>query len=94
MIELIILALFIALQLGDFYTTCRVLRAGGIELNPLLVFLFGRIGVIPALVLYKGGCIAIGIWMYAHSQVEVMVLLSALYSWVVYHNFKQMKGGR
>ena len=87
MINYILLAIFIALQAGDFYTTYTILKTGkGHEANPLLAWVFDRIGYVLGLVLFKGLCIVIGFMLLPYWY--ALAFLDALYVWVVYNNYK------
>ncbi len=85
-----ILALFILLQYADGWTTYRILKRDGRELNPVLAKLFDQFGVFPSLIVIKGTCAAAGVWLYVDQQMEILLLLSAIYAWVVGHNFRQI----
>lgn len=86
-----LLTLFILLQYADGYTTWRILRKDGRELNPILAKLFDQFGWLPSLIVVKAIAIGAGIWLYVSQQAEVLVALDAIYAWVVWHNFRQMK---
>ena len=49
----ILLIFFALLQLGDIYTTYRILKNGGRELNPVMAELFKLFDVLPALLVVK-----------------------------------------
>jgi hypothetical protein len=93
MINYILLAVFIALQAGDFYTTYTILKNGkGREGNPILAWVFDRIGYTTGLVIFKGLCIAVGIYAVQFSNsFYIFVPVIALYTWVVWNNYKVLK---
>jgi hypothetical protein len=65
------LALCIALtllQAFDFYSTYVILnRPGGSEDNPVMAKLFAAVGMVPGLVLAKGGSVAFIWWAWYHN---------------------------
>lgn len=89
---LIILAiLLIALNAFDFYSTYKILRAGGNEINPIMNFLIKKLGLVLALVISKLlvlVCIALLVWL---EMVYLIAILVAIYIWVAVHNFREMK---
>jgi hypothetical protein len=90
MINYILLAVFIALQAGDFYTTYTILKNGkGYEANPILRWVFDRIGYVTGLTIFKGLAIAVGVYAAQFwNGYYVLVPAVALYAWVVYNNYK------
>ena len=48
-----LLFLFILLQIADSLTTVHILKQGGREANPVLAWLFDKVGMIPSLVVMK-----------------------------------------
>jgi hypothetical protein len=90
MINYILLAVFIALQAGDFYTTYTILKTGkGRELNPILVWVFNKIGYTAGLAIFKGIAIIAGVYAAQLSNgYYVLIPLIALYTWVIWNNYK------
>jgi hypothetical protein len=90
MINYILLAVFIALQAGDFYTTYTILKNGkGREGNPILAWVFDRIGYTTGLVIFKGLCVAVGVYAAQFwNGFYILVPCIALYTWVVWNNYK------
>ena len=89
--------LFIISQLADFYTTYRALNIPDVrEGNPLLRILMGKIGIVPALSVFKGFVIIfIGIilWYVDTLAVQIAVIVVSLgYGYAVYNNYKVWKG--
>lgn len=54
-----LLVLFVAIQLGDVWTTKRALELGGVEAVPLPRTLFERMGFWPTAILVKGAAIGV-----------------------------------
>ena len=90
MINYILLAIFIALQAGDFYTTYTILKnRTGREANPILRWVFEKIGFTAGLAIFKGLAVAVGVYAAQFwSGYYVLIPAVALYSWVVYNNYK------
>ena len=93
MINYILLAIFIALQCGDFYTTYTILKTGkGHEANPILAWVFNKIGYTAGLAIFKGIAIIAGVYAAQLSNgYYVLAPMVALYTWVVWNNFKVLK---
>lgn len=94
MINYILLAVFIALQAGDFYTTYTILKTGkGYEANPILKWVFDRIGFTVGLAIFKGLAVAVGVYAAQFwNGYYVLIPMVALYTWVVFNNFNVLKG--
>ena len=91
MINYILLAIFIALQAGDFYTTYTIIKTGkGHEANPILAWIFSKIGYSTGLAIVKGTAIVIGFLLLQYWY--ALAILDILYVWVVYNNFKVLRG--
>jgi hypothetical protein len=90
MINYILLAIFIALQAGDFYTTYNILKTGkGYEANPALAWVFSKIGYVTGLTIVKGMAVAVGIYAAQFwNGYYVLAPMTALYTWVVWNNYK------
>lgn len=85
------LALFIALallQFLDYHTTMTILSLGGKELNPIMRWLFDRLGMDQALV-FKGIAVLVFAAMF-YSDVVVLGVMVAVFSAVIAWNFSQM----
>ncbi|HCB48980.1 MAG TPA: hypothetical protein DEP47_05530 [Chloroflexi bacterium] len=82
--------LFTALQLGDIYTTHTALKQGGRELNPVLAYLFGKFGHMPVLVVSKVIAVSL-VYLYVLNVPIILGILSALYVYVVFNNYKQIR---
>ena len=84
---MITLAIFAALQACDIALTYRILAKGGRELNPVMAWLFARIGVVPGLIVSKAVIIGL-VGQYAPWQVTAG--LCVLYAVVVGNNLYQL----
>lgn len=61
MLNYILLAIFISLQIGDFYTTYTIIKTGkGHEANPILAWIFDKIGYANGLAIFKGFAVGVG----------------------------------
>ena len=94
-ISIIILAVFIGLQGLDTYTTWKLFqRPGTVENNKLMAWLIEKLGVLPALVLFKivvTAVLTFALWKYPYWQVQVMALgVCAAYLWAIVNNWKQI----
>lgn len=88
----------IVLQALDAWTTYRILSAGGRELNRLMAGLFRRIGLVPGLILTKGGLAAMiaGLHFYGAWSGYGVAILAGICAWyctIVLHNLRQMGEG-
>lgn len=82
--------LLIILNVFDFYSTYKILKAGGIEVNPAMNFLIKKLGLITALILSKLiVLVSIVILFYMEMQV-LMIVLGLFYLYVAINNFRQM----
>ncbi len=92
--SLFLLILLVALQVADAYLTWRVLAAGGRELNPVVRFLIGRLGLVPGLAVAKLTLTILSV-LFLFDQPLVLLGAVGLYVWVVDHNIKQLyRGGK
>lgn len=83
-------ALLMLLQLGDILTTNKILaKAGGVELNPVEAWcmkVLGSVWWVPKVLGVSAAgylCVYMLLW-YA------LLLVVALYCWVVWHNYQQL----
>ncbi len=89
--ELLLLTVYLLLQVGDFWTTTKVLSQGGTEANPVVAKAMEVLGTTEALVLLKGlGAIA-GVIIWYYDQTVMLALLTALYAYVVFDNYGQIQ---
>ena len=89
--ELLLLTVYLLLQVGDYWTTTKVLSQGGTEANPIVAKVMDIIGVKEALVLLKGFGVIAGFILWYLNQGVFLALLTALYGYVVYNNYRQIK---
>lgn len=88
MTVIIILA---ALQFLDAWTTLRVLKEGGRELNPIMRDLFDLLGVEMALIVKGIAVVAIGYACVDYHMEWLVWVLCVWYSLVVAWNIRQMR---
>lgn len=88
---LTLLIVFMILQVLDAWTTLRVLRAGGRELNALMASLMRAMGRERALIIMKVAGAAIGGALYWQHQQTALSILVFFYMIVVANNFLQMR---
>jgi hypothetical protein len=89
--------IFIALQYGDFWTTYNLIKTDkGHEGNPFMAWIFSKIGVIKGFAVVKFIVILlIGSIVYKNASIAINIFLVAanlFYSYVVYNNYKILKG--
>jgi hypothetical protein len=88
---LALLILVIALQIVDVVTTVIILRRGGRELNPVLNWLMGKVGVLNALLAVKAVLIAVLLIAYSAGfpgLVYGAVFLVVLYIGIAVNNLR------
>ena len=89
LLNYILLAIFIALQCGDFYTTYTIIKTGkGHEANPILATLMAKLDMAGVLAFFKLGAILIAVMLVDYWY--ALAVLDVLYIWVVYNNYKVM----
>ena len=87
-------AINIILQLADAYTTMRVIKQGGRELNPLLLWIAEKLkSVTNARWAWLGvKCAVAGALIYlCNGEVVPLLGLAAIQGFIVYRNWKQIK---
>lgn len=89
--ELLLLTVYLLLQVGDWWTTTKVLSQGGTEANPIVREVMSAIGVVPALVVVKSIGVIAGVLIWYADQSIFLVLLCCLYGYVVYKNYTHIK---
>ena len=91
----LILASFLScLIVADGVLTYEILRRGGRELNPVLRWLFEKIGVAEGIVLSRLVLLIIFIVAIQNSPVWLFVVFNIFYAFVVAHNAKQLMGDK
>jgi len=91
-----LLALLLGLQVGDAYTTVRVIQNGGREANPVLIWVAKVLANVTNspwawLVLKTIFVSCVGVFLYMNDAVVPLVLVDLGYIAVVIHNIKEMK---
>ena len=90
MLNYILLAIFIALQAGDFYTTYTIIKTGkGHEANPILATLMAKLDMAGVLAFFKLGAILIAVMLVDYWY--ALAALDILYIWVIWNNYKVLK---
>ncbi|OVE49466.1 DUF5658 family protein [Chromobacterium violaceum] len=88
-----LMGLCVVLQLLDVATTWHVIRRGiGREVNPLLIAVMARVGVLPALLLTKLALFAACWWL--RPPWPAYAILAAIYTAVLINNAKAIHQGR
>ena len=92
MIEYILFALFIILQIGDCWTTYQVLKLNkGTEANPVMAWLMSKLGVLQGLVIAK--LVVIALFSFVVNELwPILLLFNIIYGYIVYSNYKILKG--
>ena len=86
------LYLLFLLQFLDALSTIIALRKPSlVESNPLLAPLFKLFGVLPTMLVAKAILAGYLFYVQAWVPVQVLLLLSAGYAYVVYNNFKLIR---
>ena len=82
---------FVALQIADAVTTVKILIKGGRELNPVMRWIFDRLGAFNGLAITKAGIILLFYSVKDVMPIWAYVLMIGIYSYVVAHNLVQLK---
>ena len=86
------------LQLGDYWTTTKVIKRGGVETNPIVVRSMEIFGEQAGLILAKLWVVLLLSAMeycgYMDGQYAESMLwgMNVFYGWVVLHNYDVLKG--
>lgn len=84
-----------AFQLIDGWLTLRIIERGGVELNPLMAWLFKMFGDAPVLYAAKLAVIWFVLsgaflgWFESEGGVVLLAMLTVFYGWVVAYNYEQ-----
>ena len=84
-----LLFIFILFQIADCLTTVHILKQGGQEANPVLAWLFNKVGMIPSLVAMK--LLAIGAVTWAWNEwitLGVTLFYTGVVGWNSYQIWK------
>ena len=89
-----LLCIFVVTQIVDGWMTWKILRRGGVELNPVMAKLMDEIGDVPALAASKlAGAAFFGCLCFAYPADAQLALLMIVvivgYGFVIDHNFEQ-----
>jgi len=86
----ILFAIFVILQGLDFWTTYKCLTINkGHEGNPIVAFGISKIGLVPALTIYKLLAVVVG-W-FVKDVLIAIAILDVVYIYIIYSNYKIMK---
>jgi len=83
-----LLVILLALQLGDYISTLKAIKAGGTEANPVVRKLMGKFGLETGLGIAKVVGALVAFYLYYLEQPIVLGGLIALYFLVVANNFR------
>ena len=84
-----LLFLFILLQIADCLTTVHILKQGGREANPLLAWLFDKVGMIPSLVVMKLLAIGAVAWAWnIYATLAGIMIYICVIAWNSYQIWK------
>ena len=89
-INLILASFLCCLVVADGILTHEILARGGRELNPVLRWLFEKIGVVEGLVLSRSMLILVFIAAVESAPIWVFAVLNVVYAFVVAHNAQQL----
>lgn len=84
-------ALFAVLQIADALLTLRILSAGGVELNPVMRWVFRRVGVATGLATVKLLLLVLVFALLPWLPVWLLALACVFYGGVVAHNWIQVR---
>lgn len=77
------------LQIADAVFTVRILKNGGRELNPVMAWLFGRLGMVPALAATKAAFVVALFFLAPYAPVAAYAVIAILYAGIVAWNWRQ-----
>jgi hypothetical protein len=90
-VSYVLFVVFLMLIAADGWTTYRILRSGGRELNPVIKWLVERIGLLPALIVTR----AVGaglVWsLVLGGAWYVIAVLDLIFAYTVYNNVMVMR---
>jgi len=89
-INYVLFALFVLFQFLDFLTTYLCLKSNKEhEANPVVEFGISKIGLVPALAIYKSLAVIVG-W-FVKDVLIAIAILDVVYIYIIYSNYKIMK---
>jgi hypothetical protein len=86
-----LLIVFVVLQAFDAWTTIKVLRAGGRELNSVVAKVMAVLGRDRSMILLKFASIVTGGVLFWQNQTLALAALTVFYAVVVGNNLVQMR---
>ena len=90
MINYILLAIFVALQFGDAWTTINVIKENkGHEGNAVMAWIFEKIGVLQGFLVMK--VITVIAVYFIVPAWPALLVLNLVYGYVVYQNYRILK---
>lgn len=89
--HLTLFVVLVALQLGDIWTTRRLLAAGGRELNGWLARGFARFGALPVLAVGKSALL-LAMWL-AESP-DLLLVFNGWYAAICWRNWLELRAPR
>lgn len=93
-LEMILLTLLAALQLGDWLTTRAILAyPTGYEKNPVIKWLMDRVGIDAALAIKTAFVLGLG-YALTFTPWYLLAVLCAYYAWIVWGNWTVLRGLR
>lgn len=84
-------ALFATLQIADVMLTLRILARGGSELNPIMRWVFRRVGPVVGLATFKLALLVLVFVALPWVPVWLLVVMCAGYALIVGHNWIQAR---
>ena len=88
-LTLALFLLYAMLQVGDSYTTVRGLKIrGNYERNIVMRWLMEKIGVVPALVVFKGLMVGVLFYILDETPWQVLAGLDVMYVYIIYKNWR------
>lgn len=88
---LYLFVLIVLLNLYDFYSTYKILKSGGREINPIVDFAIKKLGLVFGLVVAKAVAIAGAFSLLYYEQLIGLIVIFALYVYVCLHNYKSVR---
>ncbi len=93
-IHVVLAVALTVLQVFDGAVTYQILKSGGKEANPVVLWAIERIGAKNALIAAKAFAVCLAWALVAIGgdlALVALVLLTVFYGWVAYHNWKVLR---